>query len=833
MIGSTVGHYRITAKLGQGGMGVVYRAEDTKLQRTVALKFLPSDTMGSEENERFLREAQAAAGIQHPNVCPIYAVEEVDGQRFIAMACLEGETLASRLARGPLPVSEAVRIALQVAKGLEQAHRHGIVHRDIKSGNIFLSEDGHASILDFGLALQADATRLTRSGASVGTPAYMSPEQIQGEPLDHRTDLWSLGAVLYEMLCGRTPFARENQMATLHAIVTQPAPQVSQCRPEAGGDLERIVACALAKPRQDRWQSASELAAALQQLLGESMAPTRTIQFPSRTQAVRRRRPSKLVSLALAGLAVLAVAGYFAWQARRQEAPRQLAILPFETSGGGEELRVLADGLADTLTAQVAGTEANQKRMQVVPATEVRAANVRSAAAARAQYGADLVVTGTARQSGGRIQLTLNLVDAPAVRQLGSKTMETEAGNAAALRSGAQEMLAGLLSLQFAREAPAAGDAQADYLRGRGFLSHYDEPGNVDRALQSFQAAMGKDPRYAMAQAGLADAYWQKAQSTGDRHWAERALESAERAVQLDGNLVMARVTLGTVYTELKRFDEARTQLNRALQLSPDNAEAMRAMGELHVSQGQRKLAEEAYREATRKRPTDWLGFLQLGIFLVQEGRLKEAEGVLQQAQGLAPDNDIVARNLGALYLRQANYELARKQLQRSLRTRPSPRTYSTLGVVFYYERRYAEAASALESAIDLDSGVYTYWGNLGTVYRWMPMAKAKAEAALRRAIELGEKQLETVPNDSNVRANLAEYWAKLGDGKRAREQIDRLTPDERKRFSTRIVLAYELMGERARAMELARAAAADAALSNSIRHDPDLRKLAEALGAV
>ncbi len=179
-------------------------------------------------------------------------------------------------------------------------------------------------------------------------------------------------------------------------------------------------------------------------------------------------------------------------------------------------------------------------------------------------------------------------------------------------------------------------------------------------------------------------------------------------------------------------------------------------------------------------------------------------------------------------YLRQARFEEARQQLQRSLRARPSPRTYSTLGVVFYYERRYAEAASALETAIDLDSGVYTYWGNLGTVYRWTPMGQAKAEAALRRAIELGEKQLETVPNDANIRANLAEYWAKLGDQAKADAQIGKLSTDERRRFASRLVVAYELTGQRAKAMELARLAAGDAGLRNAIARDPDLRKLSQ-----
>ena len=225
-IGDTISRYRITGRLGQGGMGVVYKADDTRLNRPVALKFLPPDSLNEQDRKRLVNEAQSAAQIRHPNVCPIYDVEEVDGQSFIVMAWLEGETLQRKLARGPLPIATAVDLAIQIANGLDAAHRLGIIHRDIKSGNVLVNADGHASILDFGLALRDGATRITVEGHTAGTPAYMSPEQVRGQTVDRRSDLWSLGVLLFEMVTGTLPFKREYQAAVTHAIAYDEAPAV-------------------------------------------------------------------------------------------------------------------------------------------------------------------------------------------------------------------------------------------------------------------------------------------------------------------------------------------------------------------------------------------------------------------------------------------------------------------------------------------------------------------------------------------------------------------------------------------------------------------------------
>jgi serine/threonine-protein kinase len=259
MIGQTISHYKISDKLGEGGMGVVYKAEDTKLKRTVALKFLPQQTLGTDEDRaRFIREAQAAAALDHASICTTYEINEAAGQTFIAMAYVDGKTLEEKIKSGPMDPKDAVNIIVQVAEGLREAHDKGIVHRDIKSANIMIGNRGQAKIMDFGLAKLAGATKLTKTATVMGTVAYMSPEQALGQPLDHRTDIWSLGVVLHEMLTGKLPFMAENDAALLHKIIYDEPDSATGINPYVPPGLSIVVAKALAKDREERYQSTTE-----------------------------------------------------------------------------------------------------------------------------------------------------------------------------------------------------------------------------------------------------------------------------------------------------------------------------------------------------------------------------------------------------------------------------------------------------------------------------------------------------------------------------------------------------------------------------------------------
>ncbi|MBD3873140.1 MAG: serine/threonine protein kinase, partial [Acidobacteria bacterium] len=374
MIGSTISHYRILERLGGGGMGVVYLAQDTRLDRTVALKFLPLEwSQDPVLRERFSREARAASGLDHPHICTIFDVgESPEGQLFIAMAYCPGETLKGRVQRGPMPADEAARFAIQIAEALEAAHEAGIVHRDIKPANILITDRDQVKIVDFGLAKLAGEAAVTRQGTVVGTPAYMSPEQANGEEVDPRSDVWALGAVLYEMLAGRRAFAADHERAILLAITTKDPTPVETMRPEVPAELVRIVRRCLKRDPAKRYQSASEVLADLRRFCGESTpAEIVTQSLPSASGLRRRWLVKHRVLPVAAGVVAVVLAAIF-YPTLNQGRTQHLLVLPFNCPAGDTQSELMCIGLLDTVTAKLAELRRFRSSLSVVPASEVR-----------------------------------------------------------------------------------------------------------------------------------------------------------------------------------------------------------------------------------------------------------------------------------------------------------------------------------------------------------------------------------------------------------------------------------------------------------------------------
>jgi len=844
MIGRTISHYRILEKLGEGGMGVVYKAEDLKLKRLVALKFLSESQLNDAQRKRFLREAQAAAALEHPNICTIYEVDEVDDMVFFAMALIPGRPLSRIIDEAPLPAEQAIDIAIQIAEALSTAHQAGVVHRDIKTGNIMITPQGRAIVLDFGLAQIGESSRITRTGATVGTAAYMSPEQAQGAPLDHRSDLWSLGVALYEMLAGYLPFRGDYELAVMYNIVNEDPTPISESRADAPRDLELILSTALAKNPDERYQSAEEFLSDLRAIrtqISSSEAPTRSSRptvARSRSTAGGAQRPRVrrlYVAAAVATLALLTAPGFELFNRYAIPHQKHLAILPFENFAGDAAGRALCDGLAETLSGKLTELQQFREDVLVVPSSEVRAEAVTSVSQARNLFGVNLAVTGSLQRAGDRLRLTANLVDAPSLRQLRSATLDLDAEEMTSLQDGIALRVIEMLELELdvdARRALSEGAAREPgayerYLEGRGYLQRYDQPGNVDEAITALKKAIEADNGYAPAYAALGDAYWLRFNDTRDQKWADEALRSAKQAVDLNPRLAVGRITLGEIFRRTGRFDEATGQFQRALELDPLNAQARSGLARVYLALGQEERAEELYRRAVSARPDDWRNHSALGVFYHRVGRLDEAIEALERVEKLTPNNPLNYRNLGGVLISAGRYDEARSALQRSIEINPSAAAYSNLGTAEFFQQRYEQAASAYQEAVLLSPQDYLLWGNLGDALRRTPDGAAKADEAYAKAIELAMRRSNLQPAPS-LTHRIALYQAKFGDEAAAQRTLESLPEEARDEPETLYTqaLVFALAGRDDQALAMLERAVEKGFPLERVKQAPELEHL-------
>ena len=872
-IGMRFGRYELLSRLGAGGMGEVWRARDHDLGRDVAVKFLPEKFAADPSRfSRFSQEARAASSLNHPNIVTIHDSGETSGLHFIVMELVEGHTLRELLQTReshPFSPRRLLEIGAQIAEGLAKAHAAGIVHRDLKPENVMVTADGFVKILDFGLAkLRADGSGgqeqwfdsaaptwpespspQTAVGAVLGTAGYMSPEQARGRPVDHRSDQFTLGTILYEMATGRQPFRRETPAQTIAAIIDDTPEPLHQLCPALPPPVRWLVERCLAKDPGERYASTLDLARELRSLrehLTDSAPAARSgsEEGPSRDwQAARGRR------LAAALLAAVVVAGgayllspslrdRLAVVLRLRPVPQEkgIAVLPFRTTSSDAADRHRADGLAETLAARLSQLERYHGSLWVVPANEVRQSGVASAEAARRAFGVTLVVTGSLQRLGDRLRLTASLVDALDLRQLRSLGPTEYAGDDLSLQDRLVEEVARMLDLAVSppeREAlrsggTTVGEAYPLYLEARGHLQQYDEEGSLQRAISLFQQAIQRDPEYALAYAGLAEAQWRLYLLSRGAERVDLATRACERALRLNDLLAPVHVTLGIVHAGTGKAEEALADFDRALALDPASADALREKGRALEALGRAADAEASFRKAVEQRPAYWGNHSHLGAFHFRQGRYREAERSLRDALALAPDNVRTWTNLGGVLQTAGRDDEAAAALERSLALQPSYRAASNLGVLEFKRRRYAEAAGAFERAIALDGDDFRVWRNLAAAYYWAPGQKEKARPAWEKAVRLGEEAVRVNPRDAAVLAELASCRAMLGDAARARAELARalaLAPGDVE-VQQLAASVYELVGDRASALAWVRRALASGYPVEQVEQDPFLAAL-------
>ena len=777
-------------------MGEVYRARDTKLGRDVALKVLP-EAFGQDPGRvsRFEREAQLLASVNHPGIAAIYGAEEDGGHRYLILELVPGKTLADHM-RGPLSVTETLRIGRQIAEALEAAHERGIVHRDLKPANVMIGPDGRVKILDLGLAKMAGGLRTevdavhglsrettagldhTRPGVILGTVEFMSPEQARGQAIDKRTDIWAFGCLIFECLTGRRAFTGISVPDALAAILRS-EPEWDQLPAETPPSIRELLARCLQKDATQRLRDIGDARLAIEEVLDE-IAPRRSTSSAVFVAPKRRRLPRTALVSAAAVIAILAGALLVSRRSPRRAVPppaRLLAVLPFRDLSNVRDDGLLGEGLVETVSSALGGATGIQV---VSPAAAVAASagNPDPLQAAR-NLGATVVLRGSVQRSSDRIRITYSLWDVGRGTEISGGTLDGSAADLFDLQDRLVARVSEAESLPMTGPTPpAAGLASAEdqsrYLKAVGLLQHYNTKSSVDEATAILESLSRSATRSPYVFASLSRAYLETFDRTHDSTLIPKAEAASGRARELGPTLADVDITLGELRLHAGNAAGAIDAFRRALAGSPTSYPARLGLARALGAAGNNAEAEKTFRQAIDLQPTYWGGYSKLAGFYYSRGRYEEAAAAFRRVTELTPGSAMALSNLGGAYYLAGDFEKALSAFERSLALEPTGFAQSNIGTAQFFLGNYGQSAAAFEQATKLTPDLYRVWSNFGDALRWIPGRGQDSLPAYARSIELCRKELDRNPNDGLVRAILASSLAKSGKTAEALAEIGR-----------------------------------------------------------
>jgi serine/threonine-protein kinase len=789
LAGTTVGRFAISRRLGAGGMGQVYCAEDTTLKRTVAIKRMaPQINSSDADRKRLLKEAQRASALNNPNLGAIYDVVEHAGELWLVMEYVEGETLRRRL-KQPQPISreDFFAIATQCCEGLQAAHEKGIIHGDIKPENIMLAPGNRVKILDFGVARRVwkasnpdDATKSMQTmTASGGTPAYMAPEVLLQQPDDGRSDIFSIGLVFYEMLGGDQPFHSDSLATTVARIVHVEPPPLKNVSPS----LAAVVTRAIAKDPEKRYPTAAALLDDLRRVQ-QGEKPKRVASSDGVFHQYRTLAALTIIVAVIALLLVYPPVRHL-FRSSSSTSPASatpgalpqtkiVAVLPFSTPNADPKLAALGEGLLESIAAKLSKLT-EDRAFEVVPPRNLQDRKIITLADAAHFFGANLGLTVSMEPAGNLIKLTYSILNAQTGAAIGGDTMSVPASDVFAVEGNIADGTVKALRLQLRPEEQAAlnvhGTDQAEayryYLQARGYLLDYAKTENVENAILMAREALKLDPNFGMAKAVLGETYWLKYSNTKQTQWISPAQTDCEDAVKLGNAGAAGHVCLGLIDDGSGHSAEAASEFQLALGLDPTNEVAAIGLAQAYEHEGKITEAEKAYQQAIQAHPNSRFSYNSFGTFYRRRNEYEKALQMFGKVIQIAPEWYGTYVNVGAIYSEMGQYEKAIDPLKKSIVIRPSYAGYLNLCSSYFGLNRFTEAATACEEAIKLDPQQYVTWGNLGEALYYAGK-KDQSQAPYRKAVELASGELKVNPHDPDVLSSLASYYSMLGDRQHA-----------------------------------------------------------------